>query len=76
MKTLDLVVWTLLAIGGVNWGLIGFFNVDLVAMLFGSMTMISRLIYAMVGLAAIYDIFFITAIWKRWDMHLFKHAHA
>ncbi len=69
MKKLDLIVWTLLAIGGLNWGLVGVFNFDLVAAIFGEMSIFSRIIYTAVGLAAVYDIASIKAIWKRWGMH-------
>lgn len=69
MKTLDLIIWTLLAIGGLNWGLVGLFNFDLVAAIFGEMSIFSRIIYTAVGLAAVYDIVAIKAIWKRWGMH-------
>jgi uncharacterized membrane protein YuzA (DUF378 family) len=69
MKTLDLIVWTLLAIGGLNWGLVGVFNFDLVAAIFGEMSILSRIIYTAVGLAAVYDIAAIKVIWKRWGMH-------
>ena len=68
MKKLDLIVWVLLAIGGLNWGLVGIFNFDLVAAIFGEMSALSRLVYSLVGLAAVYDIVAIKAIWKRWGM--------
>ena len=76
MKTLDVVVWLLLAIGGLNWGLVGFFNFDLVAAIFGEMSALSRIVYALVGCAAVYDILAIKAIWKRWGMHYTEPAHA
>ena len=75
MKKLDLIIWTLLAIGGLNWGLVGLFGVDLVAAIFGEMTFISRILYLLVGLAAAYDVIFIKLIWKRWDIHPFRPAH-
>jgi len=75
MKKLDLIIWTLLAIGGLNWGLVGIFNFDLLAAIFGEMSVFSRIIYAAVGLAAVYDILAIKAIWKRWDMHLHILSH-
>ena len=59
-RTLSAVDWialTLLIVGGVNWGLVGLFNFDLVASLFGVMSPISRAIYALVGLSALYTIF-------------------
>ena len=45
---------TLTIIGAINWGLIGFFNFNLVAFIFGSMSWISRIIYALVGLSGLY----------------------
>jgi hypothetical protein len=44
----------LVVIGGLNWGLIGLFNYDLVAMIFGSMSFLSRVGYDLVGLSAVY----------------------
>lgn len=75
MKKLDTIVWALLAIGGLGLGLVGLFNFNLMATIFGDTSIISRLIYILVGLAAVYDIVFLKAIWKRWDMHLLKPAH-
>ena len=49
-KALDYTALTLGIIGAINWGLIGFFNFNLVSFLFGSMTWISRIVYALVGL--------------------------
>jgi uncharacterized membrane protein YuzA (DUF378 family) len=76
MKTLDVVVWVLLAIGGLNWGLVGVFNFDLVATIFGEMSILSRIVYALVGLSALYDIVAIKAIWKRWGMSFVTPSHA
>ena len=45
---------TLTVIGAINWGLIGFFNLNLVALLFGSMSLLSRIIYGLVGLCGLY----------------------
>ena len=45
---------TVALIGAINWGLIGFFNLNLVALLFGSMSWISRIIYGLVGLCGLY----------------------
>ena len=56
MKVLDIVVTALLLIGALNWGLIGFFGFNLVTTLFGEAGVISRVIYAVVGLAALYEI--------------------
>ena len=55
---LDATALTLSIIGAVNWGLIGLFKFDLVAFLFGSMTLLSRIIYTIVGIGGIYLIRF------------------
>ena len=54
MKALDYSLLTLVIIGAVNWGLIGFFQFDLVAFIFGNMSWISRIVYALVGLSGLY----------------------
>ncbi len=46
-----------LIVGGLNWGLVGFFDFNLVAVIFGDMTRLSRIIYSLVGLATLYTIF-------------------
>lgn len=64
MKHLNVFDWValiLLVIGGVNWGMIGIFNVDLVSMLFGVMTILTRIIFVMVGLAAIHTVYILAA---------------
>ena len=55
-KFLNCFCLTLTIIGAVNWGLIGFFNFNLVALIFGSMSWISRIIYALVGLSGLYPV--------------------
>ncbi|MEH2932283.1 DUF378 domain-containing protein [Clostridiaceae bacterium] len=57
-KTLDYTALTLAIIGAVNWGLIGFFDFNLVASLFGGMSWLSRIIYGLVGLCGLYLISF------------------
>ena len=53
----DRIALILTVIGGLNWGLIGLFRLDLVAFLFGSQTaVLSRIVYALIGLAAIWCI--------------------
>jgi uncharacterized membrane protein YuzA (DUF378 family) len=47
----------LMIIGGVNWGLVGLADTDLVAMIFGAGTTLARVVYALVGLAALYGIY-------------------
>ena len=53
-KGLDYTILTIAIIGAINWGLIGFFRIDLIAILFGEMSMVSRIIYSIVGLCGLY----------------------
>lgn len=53
MYILKLIAYILVIIGALNWGLVGFFNFDLVAAIFGDMTAAARIIYALVGISAI-----------------------
>lgn len=68
MKTIDVIVAVLLVVGGLNWGLVGLANFDLVAGIFGDMSGFSRVVYALVGLGAFYQILQWKAIQKRWSM--------
>ena len=54
MKILDYSALALVIIGAINWGLIGFFGFDLVRVLFGDMSLLSRIIYALVGVSGLY----------------------
>ncbi len=62
MKVLNTIVLVLIIIGALNWGLIALFSFDLVAWLFGNMTMLSRIVYGLVGLAGLWAITFFTRI--------------
>lgn len=53
-KGLDYTILTIAIIGAINWGLVGFFKIDLVNLIFGDMTIISRIIYAVIGLCGLY----------------------
>lgn len=54
MKALDFTALTLVIIGAINWGLVGFLGFDLVAFLFGNMSWISRIVYSLVGICGLY----------------------
>jgi uncharacterized membrane protein YuzA (DUF378 family) len=56
MRILNTITLVLLIIGGLNWGLVGLFGFDLVAALFGSMSPLSRVVYAIVGISALWQI--------------------
>lgn len=53
-KFLQYFALTIAVIGAINWGLIGFFNLNLVSLLFGSMSWLSRIIYGLVGICGLY----------------------
>ena len=54
MKGLDYTALTLVIIGAINWGLIGLLRLDLVSLLFGNMTWLSRVVYTLVGISGMY----------------------
>lgn len=64
MKTLNLVTLILVIVGGLNWGLVGLFDFDLVAALFGVDSVLSNLVYILVGLSALYQIFPLSQAFK------------
>lgn len=61
-KFLNYFALTIVIIGAINWGLIGFFNFNLVSFLFGNMSWLSRIIYALVGICGIYLLTFYSMI--------------
>ncbi len=66
MKTLDVIAAILLVIGGLNWGLVGVADFNLVTYVLGSMDVLARIVFVIVGLAALYQIIQWKAIQKRW----------
>lgn len=56
MKAINLITLILLIVGGVNWGLVGLADFDLVATLFGSGSMLSRIVYTLVGASALWQL--------------------
>lgn len=58
MKVVNSIVLALIVIGAINWGLIGLFNFNLVTYIFGDMQAISRLVFALVGIAGIWSLTF------------------
>jgi uncharacterized membrane protein YuzA (DUF378 family) len=55
MKALNVLTFVLLVVGGLNWGLVGLLHFDLVAAIFGNMSLLGRVVYSLVGLSAIYQ---------------------
>lgn len=68
MKILDIVAASLLVIGGLNWGLVGAFDLNLVETLLGGLSPLTTVVYAMVGLAAIYQAAGLPWIQRRWHV--------
>ncbi len=56
LKTIDYIALIIVIIGAINWGLIGFLNFDLVKLIFGDMTLMTRIVYSIVGIAGLYAI--------------------
>jgi len=54
----DLIALILVIVGGLNWGLVGLLNFDLVAAIFGARSMLAKIVYILVGLASLYMIYF------------------
>ncbi len=54
-KTLHMATFTLLVVGGVNWGLVGAFDLNLVDSVLGTMPMVEQLVYIAVGVSAVYE---------------------
>ena len=56
MKVIDKIALVLVIIGAINWGLVGIFNFNLVDAIFGAMSVISRIIYILVGISGLWAI--------------------
>ena len=67
MKKLDVVAAVLLVIGGINWGVVGVTGSDLIGALFGNLSPVSRAVYLLVGVAALYQALQWKAIQQRWQ---------
>ena len=57
LNALDWIAMVLLIVGGLNWGLVGLFDIDVVARILGLMSTASRSVYILVGLASLYSIY-------------------
>lgn len=66
MKIVDILVAIILILGGLNWGVFGLLNINILQLIFSHQPLIERLIYIVVGLAALYQILQWKAIKQRW----------
>jgi uncharacterized protein len=67
MKAIDILAAFVLAMGGLFWGVVGLFGINPIEAAFGEMSPISRIIYLLFGVAALYEIIFYRMIQRRWD---------
>ena len=67
MKKLDVAAAVLLVVGGINWGVVGLTGSDIVGTLFGPLSPVSRAVYLLVGVAALYQALQWKAIQHRWQ---------
>lgn len=64
LNVVDWIALVLVLIGGLNWGLVGIFDYDLVASIFGDMSTVSRIVYSLVGVSALY-LAFVSAKFRK-----------
>jgi uncharacterized membrane protein YuzA (DUF378 family) len=80
VKKLDVIAAVLLIVGGLNWGLVALARFDLVAAVFGldfgETNAVTRLVYGLVGLSAVYLATQLRALPRRWAAHSSTPAHA
>jgi uncharacterized protein len=67
MKNLYLVMFILVIIGAINWGLVGLVNMDLVSMIFGSMSIMARIVYVLVGISGVGMLFCLKCFFNSCD---------
>lgn len=66
-KGIDIAAAAILVIGGLNWGLVGFFGFNPIEAVFGMMSPLSRILYCIFGIAAVYEVVQWRAIQRRWE---------
>jgi len=69
MNIVNVIALALVIVGGLNWGLVGIADFDLVAALFGVDTVLSNLVYTLVGVAALYSILLLKPVGQRIGVH-------
>jgi len=75
-KTLEMIAVVLLVVGGLNWGLVGIFDFNLVTAIFGHGSFLSRLVFILVGLAGVYQAIMLKHLWQHWSVQMPGPAHA
>jgi uncharacterized membrane protein YuzA (DUF378 family) len=75
MKAINLITLALVIIGGLNWGLVGLFELDLVASVFGGQEAgLSRLVYLLIGLSALWQLYPLTVATRTGEIYAERHS--
>jgi uncharacterized membrane protein YuzA (DUF378 family) len=74
MKPLNLITLVLVIVGGLNWGLVGLFDFDLVAAILGDGSALARIVYVLVGLSAIWQFVPLSAAFGRDEPSALRHS--
>lgn len=69
MNGIDWLSYVLVVVGGINWGLVGLFDFNLVATLFGEESALTKIIYTLVGLSAVYLLYTASKLTHRGNVH-------
>lgn len=75
MRVLNIITLLLVIIGGINWGLVGAFQFDLVATIFGAGSTLSRIIYVLVGLSALWQLMPFVRSMQMGEVAAERHVH-
>ncbi len=76
MKALNIITLVLVIVGGLNWGLVGLFNFDLVATIFGAGSILSRIVYVLVGASAVWQLVPLAASFRSDEPHALRGSAA
>ncbi len=66
MKGIDVTTLFLVVLGALNWGLLGIFSFDLIATVFGSMSVLTRIVYTLIGVAGVYQLSQFKILREKW----------
>lgn len=77
MKTINVIALALLIIGGINWGLVGLFGLDMVANMLGADSVAANALYVIIGVAALYSLYLFVPVTRGEERHdPIDHGHA
>ncbi len=73
MRSIDVVTLFLIVLGALNWGLMGILSFDLFATIFGHMTVLTRIMYTLIGFAGLYQLSQFKIMHGKWGGHVEAH---